>query len=307
MNFRKFIMLLFICILIVSGCSTDPEIDWDKLDDYYFISCKLKIGDEFQDNTQRIVVQRIRYLVDLAFNPNEGQTFGIEGAQALIRGPDSIYHFSDKGLGIYEFINEDGKNVFKENTEYTLQVNMPDSNIALSGIITPAIYFKPVEHKIDTIWIQPDSITSWAYPEGGGRIPLTIHKSGIKGIIHFQIPQGSLLVEPSKQLYDLWYSPFLISERLWYSIDTTATSLIISTASDSPSVFMSEFEPTEVRIRFNVKHKDEAVFDRFGNDDLWPIENLDAQSNFNGAYGIFTTFPIFVDKTYILALEKKIK
>lgn len=308
MNFKQITVISLFILLTIPGCSTEPELDLDKLDDSYIIMCKLEWYNRDGKFVQNVLVQRIRYLVDYVFNPDKDQTFGVVDAQVKISGPDSIFHFEDMGYGVYEFSRAETTNPFRYGERYALSVVFPSGNEANSEIVTPMIYFQPQK---DTLWIQPDSITDWYYPEWGGKYPLTVAGPNFRDTITFDTSPGALLDRPRPERYETRSFFNNLSEyhsdHLWVNIDTTSSLIIISTASDSPSVFISEFEPTEVSfIILSVAHKSERDYENLYWDDTWPVENLEEVSNINGAYGIFTSSS-YVDynKQYILAVKKE--
>ncbi len=271
-------------------------MDLAKLDEVNFVTCNLSMRPIPNKNfNQRVFVQRIRYLIDFAFNPDEKQTFGIEGAQVKIFGPDSIYHFEDIDYGIYQYSREDTICPFRYGERYKLQVIFPNGKEATAETVTPMIYFEPAK---DTIWIKPDSITSWYYPEWGGRYPLTMIGPHFSDTVKFNIPEGSVLYSPYPNLFtdgDRWNT-----ESFWVEKDTTSTSIIFYTASDSPSVLVDR----EVSMFINIFHKSKINLRNMLWDDIWPIENLEEISNIEDAYGIFTADGYYIDKSYILAVKE---
>lgn len=290
--------------LFLLSCSTEPELNLDKLEEVNFVTCNLSMRPFNNQNfNQQVFVQRIRYLVDFAFNPDIDQTFGIEGTQVKIFSSDSMFQFEDIGYGIYQYSRGETINPFKSGERYTLQVTFPNGKEAIAEIVTPMIHFEPEQ---DTIWIQPDSIASWYYIRGG-EYPLTVDGYSHQHTIYLDITEGSRLDRPSPNTYEEWHSlyiPQLISPHLWMKMDTTATSITISTASDSPKVFLSEFETREIWLSFSAQHKASTDLKNMEWDDNWPIENLEEISNIEGSYGLFTANDYYIEKSYILALKE---
>ncbi len=299
MRFKHIITIAWL-LFLTSGCSTEPELNPDKLHEYRFILCTLNMtpgryGIPEQNFVQQVSVQKVRYLIDLVFNPDKEQTFGVNDAEVSIIGPDSTFHFKNIGNGLYEYARQDTITPFRYGAQYSLKVIFPDGTEAVSTITTPMIYFEP---KKDTIRVQPDSVTSWTYPPEGGRYPLTYTGAHFSDTIFFRITEGSVLNSPAPSIFLSGHS--WNTESFWVAMDTTAESLIFRTAADKPGDFVNR----KVIGSYMVFHQGFIDYNNMTRDDSWPIENLEEISNINGAFGIFTAPPYDINKQYILALKK---
>ena len=139
MNSNKSIKVSLL-FLLLAGCSTEPALDLSKLEDTYFVICSLQMYPGYGvDFSQRVYVQKIRFLADFVFNPDDDYTLGVEGAHVTISGADTIFNFIDQGFGIYSYTKDDTVAPFLSGKQYSLRITLPNGGKISSDIITPNI------------------------------------------------------------------------------------------------------------------------------------------------------------------------
>ncbi len=296
MKYAKFPLLIFISCWFCL-CSTEPEIDYEKLDDNYFISCTLPFTDttdtgEIYDTAIDASINRLRYLVEYAFAEEDDRLFGVVGAHVTITGNEVEYNLKNSHRGGFTYTFQGADETIKPDQDYTLNIRFADKSFT-SQLHTPKVTLEPK----DTIWIYPDSILSWSIPEYHWypKTPLTVsNEFSFKDTIRYTIPEYPDLkgYGPSPHYYDHDFGyPSGILEHLWIKIDTTNSSLIISTACDSPSVFLKEFVQVTTKLEFGCSHKYSDHYEYFTNTEEYGIlDNLEDYSNISGegGYGLFS-------------------
>ncbi len=288
MRFRN-IATLAIGLGLLLGCSTDPEVNTEVLRDKTIVMCQLQLHPSVQ--RQELSIQRIRYLVDIAFTQEEEVPFGIEGADVLISGGGNEMVFADSGNGIYRYTQHDSTGRITTGEHYDLHINLQNGEYISSSIITPELTF-PIGQ--DTLLIRPDSVVDWWY-EYDTPYPFTLSETGYQDTLHFELDINTVLNYPSSPVnnrrpsFDLYLSGL---DREVYQYQTVYDNFMtISTAVDSPAVFMESFSEQLSAIEFQVEHKYSSDYDKLLLDDNWPLdeEYLLGVSNIENAYGIFTT------------------
>ncbi|MDD5764869.1 MAG: hypothetical protein PHW79_01270 [Candidatus Marinimicrobia bacterium] len=310
-------LLLLICLVYwFIHCSTEPEINWDKLDDNYFVNSSLVFTDtsaigEISDTDMQVSISRLRYLIDYAFSSDEDQTFGISNARVTITGNGRDYSFIDIGHGIYKYTVKDSTDTIRRDMDYSLQIIMPDGEIFTSQLHTPLITIEPK----DTIWIYPDSILTWSIPEQYWypKTPLSVSNTvAFKDTIQYHVQENKDLKGsgPAPAYYETSRNYNIQTNHLWVKFDTTGSSLIISTASDSPSVFLEEFNKDSIQLSFGCSHKYSGYISEIFNniEEYGILDNLVDYSNISGkgAYGIFTSQPDRISKKFIIKVKSRL-
>jgi len=301
MHFRDMVILL-ISLSLVAGCSTDPEVNTEVLRDKTMVMCKLGIGSSTP--WQQLYIQRIRYLVDIAFTEEEEVPFGIEGADVVISGGGHEMTFADNGNGIYRYTYDDSTGRITTGEQYDLHINLPDGEYISSSIITPEMTF-PVEK--DTLFIRPDSVVDYWY-EYGSPYPLTFEGPRFLDTLYFDLGESTVLRDPATSSNidrpnDLFWITGLDRELYQYP-QVYENYLTFSTAVDSPMVFMNGLSNDSTQIHFQIRHTLSQDYADIMHDDLWPLdeEYLKQVSNINNAYGVFTTGPYSFSKPFVVSV-----
>lgn len=126
--------------------------------------------------------------------------------------------------------------------------------------------------------------------------------------VHFEVSEGATgggyhtysRYEPADAAIGLY-----TRHRLFVRADNVESSWIIRTAVDSPSVFMSQFEPESLSLRFGAHLPSSKDLDDMMVGDFWPVENLKEISNIEGAYGIFTSYGASVERSFVFAVHRE--
>lgn len=294
-------------------CSTEPEIDYNKLDDNYFIYCALPFTDttatgEVSDNTITVTINRLRYLIEYAFADEEDRLFSVRSARVTITGNGMEYNLVSNNRGEFKYTFQNAEETIKPDKDYTLNVVLPNGTVATSQIHTPLIAVEPK----DTIWIYPDSVLTWSIPEYSWypKTPLSVNDEiSYKDTIKYYIPQDKDLIGVSHE--PSYYEPAsnfnVQTDHLWIRFDTIGTALIISTASDSPSVFINKFEQDSLKLYFSCIHRYSSyVSEIFSNTEEYGIiDNLEDYSNISdeGGYGIFTSQSYRIEKKFTIKVK----
>lgn len=293
------ITTVFLAIWLVS-CSTDPMIDWDRLEQHTFVTGNLITHQRYCDNNdddcinwQEIIVQQLRPLVGLAFDPEDDQFYGISKAEVTVSDSDSTYQFIDNGYGGY----------FWEGTEqfavpgrtYLLEITLSDGHYIHSEIVAPKTF---IDESVDTIWISPDSITVW-HTEWASH-PVIAEGPHYGYPLEYEVTEDSDLNIP---LGEGNYEAIYTTDRLWYKIVRSGSHLWIYTATDSPTAFRQTFSPVPFTLTLWAEHETAQNLNYIKWDDEWPVENLEELSNVEGAYGIFTAENHRLEREYVVALK----
>lgn len=306
-------------LILIAGwlclCSTEPEIDYNKLDDNYFISCTLPLIDTtnttgITQNTIILSISRLRYLVEYAFADEEDRLFSVRSARVTITGNGVEYNLISNNRGEFKYTFQNAEETIKPDQDYTLNIRFADKSFT-SQLHSPMV---TIEQK-DTIWIYPDSVLTWSNPENWWdyKTPLSVsNEFCFKDTVRYTIPKYSELIgygpEPHYYNNEFGYRGE-ISEHLWIKFDTTSSSLIISTACDSPSVFLKEFVQDSAWLRFGCSHKYSGYFSEYFSDpeEHGILNNLEDYSNISGegGYGIFTVENYSIPKQFIIKVKSQ--
>lgn len=297
MNFKRLSPLIAFFILLVAGCSTDPEVNWNKLESYTLVTCELypyKRSEEIF--RQEVIIQQLRPLVGYAFDPDRDRSFGIPGAQVSISDSNSIYPFSDVGTGLYIWEDEE-ENLVNAGSWYRLEITLPDGRFAFAETIYPIINFS---YDPDTIWVYPDSVLEWSNSPGETR-PVAVEGEQFMHVIRFNLPSGTMLSWPRKYPYGPGLG--INAPHLWIYFDITDSSLTLRSVTDSLSILDAIFVPYNASISFSAQNQWDYYLGEMRKERTWPVETLESFSNVEGAYGIFTTFGYHLRREYVVALK----
>lgn len=303
LNLRfRFFIITVATLFIFLCCSTEPEINTDVLRDKTMVMCELGIGKSV--TKQILYIQRIRYLVDVAFTDDSTIPFGVEGASVIVRGNGHEYVFADSGNGVYEYLMTDTTEVIEMGKLYELSITLLNGETMSSTTITPAVTFPDNQ---DTLFIRPDSVLSWWY-DYDTPYPLTRTEPSFKDTLLFQLEENTILRSPTTSINslrpnDLFWIPGLNRELYKYPI-ISDHSIFISTAVDSPFLFLESFSSQSTQIEFRLEHPHKFDYDRIMLDDNWPLDEafLKQVSNIDNAYGIFTSGSVNVSKGIVVSV-----
>jgi hypothetical protein len=302
MNSRTIFKMISLLILILAGCSTDPAIEWDKMDEYVLVTGMLQTYPCSQDKVfcWGIHVQRMRPLVGYVFDPDDDQTFFISGAQVTVSDSDSTYVFGEEEP-VKNYVWRGDESFVRHGRWYRLEVVLPDGNLVTSEIYSPKIY---LDEGADTVWIQPDSITTWS-SEPWSHMPIATEGPHYKHMIKYRLTPESYAQNYVLHWELYWINGYpFISEYLFRRIELTDSTIAIYTAVKSPAWFRDQFETITIQDHFGiVRHNLARELHEMSLDDNWPVEHLEEVSNVDGAYGIFTADNYGLAPTFVLALK----
>jgi len=285
--------------MLAAGCSTDPAVNWEKLDQYVIVQCKLRLGLYYHEpgqiaDEQHLILHRLRPLVGVAFDTGGYNLEGLTGANVQVSGDSTLMIFQDMGMGRY-FWSGDSQLVFPGGN-YRLDIVLPDGRQIYSEIVAPGL---TRWEGADTIWVEPDSITAW--DTGPNHYPVEVNGPGYSHQILYGITPGSELVFNSALG---GYHEDILRNDLWFDFVVNDSAVQILTATAFPSTYMANFLPVELTFGISVRHQGEYNLDFALWDDPWPIENLPELSNVTGAYGFFTTDRFSSRDTCVVALRR---
>ncbi len=299
MNTRGLLLLTYLTLAV--GCSTDPTVQWDKLDQYVLVQCQLWLQPHYHEDTgesvpeQNLILHRLRPLVGVAFDPDGYNLEGISGANVRVSGDSTVMIFQDMGLGRYYWTGD--RQVVLPGESYRLDIVLPDGHSIYSEIVAPGL---TRWDGADTIWVEPDSITTWN-TEPWTNYPLEFSGPGYSHQILYNPSLGSeFIFDAATSGYD----QAINGNELWFDFAIDDSAIQIFTAAESPSTYMASFMPVELVIRTSVRHEGDFNLHFAQWDDVWPIENLLEISNVTGAYGFFTTNRFLFQDTSVVALRR---
>jgi len=275
----------------------------NKLDDYYLVDCFL-INQSWTEIwpdkgiVQSVYIQRIRYLVDYAFNYDKDNTFGVGDAYVTLTLGNQKYILTGNGLGAYICETD----TIKPGTLCSLYVELTNGLEFRSSMITPDITLQDK----DTIWIMPDSINGFAAV--GDEVPWPRETIGPHycDTINYSCTEGSFLIDPQpRQTWPNWTE----LPHLWIRYDTLGNNVLVYTATDSPSIFsaITDTADFQMEVGFAIKHIYQYYHEKYLNYsdpvDI-TLEELKSISNIQGAFGFFTTDSRKIHKKYHIRLRK---
>jgi len=291
MNSKVFLFTVLIIVGLCS-CDTEPQIDMDKLDNYYFVECTLT-----NDTVQSLTIQHMRYLVDFAFSDRPNSAFGVSGATVKLKVADTEYTFADSGTGLYKCRTDS----IPEGMACSLLIVLSDGTEFQSSIITPSISLLPK----DTLWIIPDSAFSFISEGDEEPNPAGVIGSHFTDTIYYEISPGSILMNPEPHI---WYER--INNHLWMKIDTLQNAILVTTATDSPSVLYAILDTTQLSRLFyySISHINKFYEKEYVDIDDGHLdeEMLKKYSNIEGEkiYGFFTSDGVSIEKYYQIKIRK---